>query len=201
MWDLETGRERPAPIGGPLADGVPALSPNAKTLAAGDAGGEIGIWKVASGRRLARFPAHRRDGNTFEIKSLAYSPDGRILACGGQFSVQINPPCWQYSWEIRIIDLTTLAERATIPGGERHVIESAAFSPDGKSLAAMSRDPSDEIGSRYGLARIWDTATWRDRISVRCASRPATCIAYSVNGSLLVTADREWIVLRDPRWS
>lgn len=198
VWDIATGREGPAPMGGPLEEGIPALSPDGKTLAAGDASGEVGLWEVASGRRLVRFPAHRKDGNTFELKSLAFSPDGRMLACGGQFSVQINPPYWQYTSEIRLIDLATLAERATIPGVAGHVILSAAFSPDAKSLVAASRDPLDEIGSRFGLVRLWDTATWRERASVRCASRPATCIAYPVDGSLLVTADREWIVLRDP---
>lgn len=198
VWDVATGRERPVPMGGPVEGGIPALSPDAKTLAAGDASGEVGLWEVASGRRLARFPAHRRDGNTLEIKSLLFSPDGRTLACVGQFSVQINPPYWQYTSEIRLIDLATLAERAPIPCVAGHVILSAAFSPDGKSLVATSRDPSDEIGFPHGLVRIWDTATWRERASVRCASRPATCIVYPVDGSVLVTADRESIVIRDP---
>ena len=53
VWDIATGRERPAPTGGPLENGVPALSPDAKALAVGDASGEIGLWEVASGRRLA----------------------------------------------------------------------------------------------------------------------------------------------------
>ncbi len=199
VWDLATGHERPAPVGGPVEKGVPALSPDGKTLAAGDPGGEVGLWDVATGKRLARFPAHRKDGHTFAIKSLAFSPDGRMLACRGMFSVQVNPPYWQYTSEIRLIDVVNYADRATIPGSDGHVFLSLAFSPDGKSLAVASRGPSAEaFGFERWLVRIWDTAPWRERASIRSESDDVTHITYPANGSLLVTAGRDGITLRDP---
>jgi WD40 repeat protein len=195
VWDVTTGRERPAPLEAPLSPGVLALSPDAKTLASGDASGAVGLWEVASGRRLARFPGHRNHGNAFEVSFLAFSRDNRMLACGGLLRVQVEEFHWESSSEIRLIDLETHSERATIPGVDRHVIESAAFSPDGKSIAAPMNAPSgDDSG---GLVRLWDAVTGKERASVRRA-RPATSVDYTADGSLLVTADREWVVLRDP---
>ena len=139
VWDVATGRERPAPREAPPEPSALALSPDSRTFAAGDASGEIGLWEVASGRRLARFQAHRRGENPFAVKTLAFAPDGRTLACVGLCGIKVEEFRWRYTSEIRLIDLATLAERATIPGGGRHVIESAAFSPDGKTIAATSR--------------------------------------------------------------
>ena len=196
VWDVTTGQGWPAPMEAPTKPGVLALSHDGKTLAMGDASGAVGLWKVASGRRMARFPGHRQNGTAFEVSFLVFSPDGRRLACGGQFSIEVEPPYWQYTSEIRLIDLATLAERVTIPGVEKHVMDSAAFSPDGKTIAAVSYEVSHDIGSR-GLVKFWDTATWKERASASRA-RPATYVAYAVDGSTLVTASREWIVLRDP---
>jgi WD40 repeat protein len=195
LWDVATGRERPAPIVAPLKPSVVAFSPDAKTLAAGNASGDVGLWDAASGRRLARFAGRRKNGQACEVNFLAFSPDGRSLACGGVFSFQIEPSHWEYTSEIRLIDLATHSERATIPGGEDNVFHSAAFSPEGRTIAAVSYAPSGD--DSRGLVTLWDAATGKERATVR-RTRPATSVAYAADGSLLVTADREWVALRDP---
>ena len=195
VWDVATGRELPAFEGMPPQPGVLAFSPDAKVFAAGDASGEFGIWEVASGRRLAHFSGHRRDGNAFEVTALAFSPDGRSLACVGRASVQVEPSSWQYTSEIRVIDLATLSERAKFPPIDQHVINSMSFSPDGTRIAAVITDQSRDDPRRF--LRTWEAATGKQRVSVSHA-RPVGHVAYTADGSLLVTADREWIVLRDP---
>jgi WD40 repeat protein len=192
VWDVASGHQRPAPEGGPMKAGALALSPDGERLAAGDESGEFGLWDTASGRRLARFPGHRKDDSAYGVKSLKFSPDGRMLACGGQRDVKVSEFRWEYLNEIRLIDVTTRAERATIPGVG---IEDMSFSPDGKTVATVSPDgPGDDA---RGLLMLWDAATGKTRAAVH-QTRRAGAVVFSADGKLLVTADREWVVLRDP---
>ena len=73
-----------------LKPDVLTFSPDAKTIAMGEASGEVGLWEIASGRRIARFPGHRKIGHAFEVNFLAFSPNGRTLACGGLLRVEIE---------------------------------------------------------------------------------------------------------------
>jgi WD40 repeat protein len=192
VWDVATGRQRPAPEGGPMKASALSLSPDGQHLAAGDKSGEFGLWHTASGRRLARFSGHRKDGSSYGVEFLKFSPDGRMLACGGQRAVEVGEFRWEFLNEIRTIDVATRAERATIPGAG---IEDVAFSPDGKIVATVSPDgPGDEA---RGLLTLWDTATGKARAAVH-QTRRAGVVVFSADGKLLVTADQEWVVLRDP---
>jgi hypothetical protein len=75
--DLSTGREvRHFPGLGNTPQAV-AVSPDGRTVAAGDWSGDVSLWEVASGKLRRRMPGHRG-----QIFSLAYSPDSRLLASG-----------------------------------------------------------------------------------------------------------------------
>jgi WD40 repeat protein len=54
-----------------------ALSPDGRTLAAGQAGGDVVLWEVAMGQEYRRFHGH-----SGAVHSLAFSADGRTLASG-----------------------------------------------------------------------------------------------------------------------
>ena len=116
VWDIATGRERPAPEGAPTRPAALALSPDARVLAAGDKSGEFCLWDAASGRRIARFPGHRKDGNAFEVEFLTFSPDGQMLACGSQLAVEVREFQWEYHSEFRLVNMATHTERTAIPG-------------------------------------------------------------------------------------
>lgn len=85
LWDLATRRERrrfPMPSDAGLYDGewvTMAISPDGKTLATSTKE-DILLWELASsGKERGRLIGHRE-----EVKSLAFSPDGRLLASAGR---------------------------------------------------------------------------------------------------------------------
>jgi len=105
------------------------FSPDGKTIAAGSYDGTARIWDVETGALL-------HDINTGSVvDSLAYSPDGTILASGGGYqnsAVQL--------WDTASGALLRLLE------GHPNAVVSLAFSPDSRLLASGSYD---------GTLRLW----------------------------------------------
>src|SRR5713226_4834822 len=75
-----------------------------------------------------------------EVGSLAFSPDGKLLAVG------------TYK-EVDLLDAATGKKLATL-SGHADVVRSLAFSRDGKLLAAAGGSPA-----RFGEVIVWDTGT------------------------------------------
>ena len=183
------------PAEAPLEPEAMTFSRDARLIAAGDATGEVVVWEVASGRLMARFPGHRQDGKVFKVDFLTFSPGGRLLACGDLLDDEITPAQSKLTSRIRLIDLAKNAEGATISSADKQVFNSAAFSADEKTIATASYSESAyDLG---GLICLFDVSTGKKRASARRTTIPDS-IAYTGDGSLLVTADRKWIELRDP---
>ncbi|MFJ5303724.1 helix-turn-helix domain-containing protein [Streptomyces sp. NPDC088350] len=104
-------------------------------------------------------------GDKGPVNSVAFAPDGRLLAtAGGDGTVQLR----------RTADHRAVAE-FTVPGGCR----SAAFSPDGSLLAATST---------AGGVRIWGTADHRVRTLLPVRTRGARALAFDPRGRTLAIA-------------
>jgi 3',5'-cyclic AMP phosphodiesterase CpdA/sugar lactone lactonase YvrE len=105
-------------------------------------------------------------GHTGELKGLAFSPDGTLLATASADRTA------------RIWDTATGATRTTLEGhtGE---LNGVAFSPDGTLLATASADRT---------ARIWDTATGATRTTLEGHTGRVWGLAFSPDGTLLATA-------------
>jgi RNA polymerase sigma factor (sigma-70 family) len=161
LWDARTGRERRCLDVPATRDYRPAhlmrilFSPDNKRviMAQNAAPNEAGVivWDRHTGEKVHGFP-----GGT---GSVAVSPDGKLIACGG-FGV------------IRLYDLGT-GRIIREMRGQQSRIETLAFSPDGKTLishGSLPRPPRPDGRERLGLdpevLRVWDVATGKERRSV-----------------------------------
>jgi RNA polymerase sigma factor (sigma-70 family) len=111
-----------------------AVSPDGKTVAAGDSDRTIHLWQAATGRELSPVVGHQG-----AVSAIAFSPDSKILASAG------------YDGALRLWDVATGSGLRTLEGHE-DVVTAVTFSPDGKTLAAAGAD---------GKIRLWEVSTGR----------------------------------------
>jgi WD40 repeat protein len=107
-------------------------------------------WDVSTGRPLHTFAAH-----SGAVQSVAFSPDGTLLATGGD---DTTAKLWDLRTDERLLTLR----------GQSRTVTALAFNPDGTRLASGSADgivrvyviPIDELMaiSRKRLTRGWTSA-------------------------------------------
>jgi WD40 repeat protein len=144
-------------------------------LATGGKDGSISVWDVSSGERRQRL-----EGALGPIFSVAFSPDGTLLASTGTGGPRVK------LWEPSTGRLVQIVE------GKSQSTNTVAFSPDGKTLASGGSD---------GMLRIWDVATGRERVYLDGRSCMLRNVLFSPDGRmLLATANdnqiRLWEVAR-----
>jgi len=135
LWDTSSGRLLRTLDGKDNSDMPPALafSPDSKTLATAKSDLTVPLWDVATGRELRRFsvplkPEEKNHANpNHPIWDLAFSPDGKVLACCGTFH------------DIWLWDAVTGQEIRRLSGGPYGTWR-LVFSPVGKMLTGSS-DP------------------------------------------------------------
>jgi len=177
LWDLDT-RSAPASLETWMNIQSVAFSRDGAKLALGALGRfDLEIWDVRTRKRISKF--ERPDDGTDNIRSLAFTPDGKTLVAATDQTV-------------RFLDARTGKTAAEIP--ERLVL-SLAISPDGRWLAT----------GRYDGVTLWDlqngiksTSRWRVAAaeSVQLSPDGRFLAAGSSDGSIhvwnLKTGDVEW---------
>lgn len=146
FWDLETGRKLRSMQESlnHYSNFQMAFTPDGKRLVSGGQGEVVGVWDANSGRRL--FYDH--EVQSYLPHPLAFSPDGRILAVGSLDST------------LRLWDTRSGRMLRLIGNGYRRPgAGDAAFSPDGKYLAASV---SSDDGMDHSALLVWDTSTWKE---------------------------------------
>jgi WD40 repeat protein len=135
-----------------------AVSPDGQTLLTQDSRSVVGIWELVPGKSFTL----RR---TFPIRNataLAFSPDGKLFATGGERGMQV--------WE------TATHRPAGPPLVGAGFVQSAAVSPDGQTVVT---------GGQGGVA-LWQVETGKRQLDLPHPSS-ATGVAFSPDGRSVLT--------------
>jgi WD40 repeat protein len=178
LWDRGQGREwQTLP---PAVNRVAALafSPDGNFLAwstgtafaPGEAAPVIWLWDIAAGR-LARPLVETPTGHqsVYSPRTLAFSPDGNILAAGGDDRV------------IRLWNLADGTLRSTFTGHPNATM-SLAFAPDGAFLASGGGD---------GTVKLWNVADGALTATVPASSRWIRSVVFAPDGKMLASAEED----------
>lgn len=154
-----------------------AITPDGQYAAAGRAN-QIFLYHVPSKRELGRLtdPALLQKGIYTQpgvadldlIQSLAFSPDGELLASGGYRTIKL----WRRPKNVKKLDLAALEGPA----------RSIALSVDGKWAA---------VGEETGKVKIFDMATGQIAKTLTGHTGPVTGVAFTTDASKLVTGSQD----------
>ena len=167
LWDATSGRV----IAGPITTNPPgggaqsiSFSPDSKRIVAPGAPGTVGIWEVATGRRVGEPLAI---GNV-DVEAAIFAEDGRALIASDD------------SGSVSIVDVGTGRPiRAPLSVGD-DIAASLDLSPDGRLLAAASYK---------GSVFVWDAKTGAPYGSPLAAdTSPVNHVGFSPDGRSLVSS-------------
>jgi WD40 repeat protein len=117
-------------------------------------------------------PRHQFKGLGSQPWAPAVSPDGKLIACG------------TFENEVFVWEAETFKPVRTFTVG-KSVVQSVAFTPDGKRLAASCDDQ----------ARAWDLGTGQEVVTIRgTKDKIIRKVAFADDGRLLVTGDSEGLL-------
>jgi WD40 repeat protein/DNA-binding SARP family transcriptional activator len=147
------------------------LSPDGRTLAAVDNIGATYLWDSRTGRRL--------DGPDGSV--VAFSRDGRLMAVGYQLKSSVAAgrlPKYLLLWDVAH---HTIINWLPLPS-ERDVVVDAAFSPNGRVLAA---------GTAQGTLIFWDVTSGAPLgpvLHYHTGQSPRANLAFAPDGATLFTS-------------
>jgi RNA polymerase sigma factor (sigma-70 family) len=203
LRDAPTGKEVRSYLISDARNGSPvtamALSPDGKRVtsvsegAAGLSGRAAGlrtviVWDVGTGKRLLqREGQHPSFGNV-----LPFSPDGTVVA-------EVKDRL------LRLYEVTTGRLLLTLdPSGSQSIDqmeESVAFSPDGRTVAAIGstfvRRDGAIVSVESRAIHLWELATGKPALRIAAGKDRLTALAFSPDGRTLAAAGKGVVQLHD----
>jgi WD40 repeat protein len=207
LWEVATGKAAGELKGHKNGLCGLAFSPDGKLLASGDVQATVRVWDVKEGKEVREID--NKSGT--EVLALAFGPDNKTLACAGAWNdssflpkkgdvIKIGGKEVPFDGVLNIqgVEMTRKEGNFVLQwdvatgkevrrfGGLRDKVRSLAVSPDGKLLAAASRD---------GNVCLWDAATGEERLHIvahpnhsDAAFHGTPCLAFSPDGKRLASA-------------
>jgi WD40 repeat protein len=129
---------------------------------------EVELINSSNGQSIGELTGHAN-----QVRALAFSPDGKLLAAAGGNPAQFG--------EIKLWDIAERKELRTIRG-HRDNIFAIAFSPDGKMLATCSYDR---------MIKLWDASTGKEIKNLKDHTDAVFSIAFSPDGKRLASASAD----------
>ena len=157
--------------------------------------GNVDLWETKAFKRTAYAALWERNElkppipfelRHCEVKCVAFSPDGKMLATGDG--------SWESPGEVVIWDPAKLKPKGRLKGHSGWV-ESLSFSPDGKLLATCgwvvirTEEPFQDIDR--GEVKLWDVTSARELFSEQYQDGFLMSIAFSPDGAFFATTGRD----------
>jgi WD40 repeat protein/DNA-binding SARP family transcriptional activator len=182
-----TGAYAP-PVVAPLTPPL-AISPDGSRFAALTAAGAVGIFSVHTLQPQPSVTIPR----AATITALAWSPVGSELAVGDDDD---RLQLWNMSGAPHLVRTLTMAPPTRhVPG----VIDSVAFSTDGRLIAASDSDNNPVTDTLNGRIAIWRTGTGTPITTAPQRGTTANAVAFSPDGRLLAVATGDSLSPSDGR--
>jgi WD40 repeat protein len=198
IWDVESGQQRRllkigkgAPAGrrfGGYQVRALAFAPDGKTVAVSTL-----TYQPNTGQQINELYALRADtgkevwhvtrAGAF-VGSLAFSPDGRLLAVGGAAGPQAPG--------VEVLNAATGTQVHKLEG-QAGQVNALAFAPDGRTLAAGVFQYGPGGGTSQVL--LWELASGRTRCQFAGHLGNVTCLAFSPDGRTLASGSADTSVL------
>jgi hypothetical protein len=163
LWDVPTRSLRHTLAGHVDQVHAVAIAPDSTTVASAD-GVTVRLWNAQTGQATGTFQAQDKGavGLLHAVWALAFSPDGKLLAAGGN------------DGSVRIRDLGANREAARLPQGQP--VSALVFSSDNALLASAGFK---------GSIKVWFAATGAHRAEMQLPDQRVQALAFQPDRSRL----------------